>query len=319
MTKAPKKVAFETYDLEILNLMKLLRELGIHIADESNLLADENKAFQFLYYALFSNERPAKVDPALPRIQAGLGDLATKINKAWVKPGSQVLRPHLVNMVRGEVRMNDESPVTDQAANKTCELYVGCLALARGWSVALDDTEKSSGGKNPDVILKRRGRDWSVAVKTIHGNSSQTIFDSIKSAVRQIENSGKSGIPFINLKNKIDQPKLLPSDKVFKSVEDANEALKKAVLEIIERLRNEIVDEDWSEAFEGKLARPLVAFMAQTLVEAVVSGRNIFVPIRMLLVLPVPPLDNMEPVLVGLDREAWDLLVELNDELQSTP
>jgi hypothetical protein len=318
VTKAPKQIRFEAYDHEIQKLMKLLRNLGFEIPVNADILSDEHKAFQFLYYALFAEERPKQLDQALARVQAGLGDLATKINKAWTTPGSVVLRPHLAKMVRGAVRMNDVSSVTDEAANKTCELYIGCLALGRGWTVRLDDPDKSSGGTNPDVIFDRCGREWSIAVKTIHGVPSQTIFDNIKSAVRQIEKSGRPGIPLINLKNRIDQSKLLPDDIIYTSAQDATNALQALMQDIIWQLRTEIADVDWHDVFKGKLARPLVAFMGQTLASALVNGQDMFVPVRILLVLPVPPL-QVDPNLVGLDREAWDFIAELNDELQATP
>jgi hypothetical protein len=152
-------VPFQAYEREIQKLMQLLEHLGVEIPDHSELRSDQNKAFQFLYYALFAEERPPNLDEQLARIQAGLGDLATKINKAWEQPGAGVLIPHLAKMVRGAVRMNDPHCVTDDAANKTCELYVGCLALGRGWRVALDDPDRSSGGSNPDVMIDRRTLD----------------------------------------------------------------------------------------------------------------------------------------------------------------
>jgi hypothetical protein len=324
--KLAKLVPFEAYDQEIQKLMKLLRGLGIEIPENAKIRSDDLRAFEFLYYSLFADERPSS-GQELARIQAGLGDIATKINKAWREPGSNVLRPHLAKMVMGGVRMNEISSVTDDAANKTCELYVGCLALCRGWRITLDDPDKSSGGLNPDVIMEHKGHPWSVAVKTIHGFPSQTIFQNIAGAVQQVEKSGKHGIPFINLKNRVNQSSLLSADRTFDSVEEANAQLRIAMSEIINRLRTEITDDDWREAFDAKLARPLVAFMGQSLVSARVTPAQdnrlsapgvFFVPIRMIMVLPVPPL-SMNPELAGLDKEAWDLLVELNDELQTTP
>jgi hypothetical protein len=229
-------------------------------------------------------------------------------------------------MVQGAVRMNDASLVTDSAANKTCELYVACLALGCGWSVSLDDPEKSSAGLNPDVIIDRNGSKWSVAAKTIHGVPSQTIFDNIKSAIRQIERAKESGIAFINLKNRVDHAQLLPTGAVYASVMNANHALDGIMRDVINKLRAEITDEDWLEAFRGKLARPVVAFMAQSLASAHISSDEdsrintgeIFVPIRMIMALPVPPLSR-DPSLTSLDLEAWNLLGELNRELQATP
>jgi hypothetical protein len=320
VSRPAKVVTFEQYNAEIEKLMKLLKELGIDIPENAPLRLEEQKAFQFLYYSLFAAERPAQYDAQQEaRIQAGLGDLATKINKANLHPASKVLRPHIANMIRGAVRMNDASIITDDAANKSCELYVGCLALGRGWPIDLDDPYESSGGANPDVILNRGGQRWSVAVKTIHGASSQTIFDNIQSAIRQIERSKTPGIVFINLKNRLNQAPLLPVGLVYNGVEDANRHLEMRMLEIINKLRAEIVDEEWLDAFKDKLARPLVAFMGQTLATALVApSQQLFVPVRFLMMLPVPPLSRV-PVLHGLDQFAWDLVAELNHELQAVP
>ncbi len=91
MARATKLVAFEAYDDEIRKLMGLLRDLHVKIPDNADLLSDELMAFQFLYYAVFADERPANLDPNLAKVQAGLGDLATKINKAWAEPNSESL------------------------------------------------------------------------------------------------------------------------------------------------------------------------------------------------------------------------------------
>jgi hypothetical protein len=214
--------------------------------------------------------------------------------------------------------MNEASCVTDDAANKTCELYVGCLALSRGWDVVLDHPVNSSGGSNPDVIINRNDQKWSLAVKTIHGHSSQTIFDNISSAARQIENSGNVGIPFINLKNRVQ----LSTSSVYATVHDANSSLKDAMVKIIQRLRDEIVDNDWLQTFRGELARPVVAFMAQALISCQdETSKLVFVPARQMMALTVPPLPGKgtSARLGKLDCGALDLIIDLNDELQVSP
>ena len=87
-------------------------------------------------------------------------------------------------MVKGAVRMNAPSQVTDEAANKNSELYVGCLAIGAGLSIELEDPDKSANGKNPDVLLTFEGSAWSVAVKASHSSSAPTIFGNIKKGCR---------------------------------------------------------------------------------------------------------------------------------------
>jgi hypothetical protein len=213
--------------------------------------------------------------------------------------------------VQGAFRMNEKKSVFDDAANKTGELYVGCLALGRGWLASLDDPVRSSGGTNPDVIIERSGQKWSIAVKTILGKPSQTIFENIVSGVRQIEQSGTIGILFINLKNRIDQLLLMPDGKVFTTLHDANSTLRPAMLEIIQRLRDDIVDEDWLGTFQGKRARPVVAFMGQAVTSfRDANSREIFVPVRQTMALTVPPLPKGQTDLHGRDREALLLICD---------
>jgi hypothetical protein len=313
-----KLIPFEAYDGEIEKLMTLVRDLGLSAPDNAQITREAVEAFKFLYYATFPEERSTDLKEEEARIHVGLGDLATKINKACSKAGSDAIRPHLEKMIQGTVRMNESSCLTDDAANKTCELYVGCLALSRGWSVVLDDPVKSSGGSNPDVIIDRDGQKWSLAVKTIHGHSSQTIFDNISNAARQIENSGKVGIPFINLKNRIQ----LPASSVYATVNHANSSLSDAMVKLIQQLRDEIVDDDWLRTFKGELARPVVAFMAQALISSRdENSKLIFVPVRQIVSLTVPPLPKEETLarLGKLDCEALNLIIDLNEELQASP
>jgi hypothetical protein len=185
MPRQLKLIPYESYDNEIEKLWSLFENLGINIPGHAPIAADAIEAFKFLYYATFAAD--SEITIQLARIQAGLGDLATKINKAASKTSFAAIRPHLVKMVEGAARVNDFTAVTDDAANKTAELYIGCLALGRNWSVKLDHPVKGSGGRNPDVVIKRNNNLFSIAVKTIHGYTSKTICDSIAKAAKQIE------------------------------------------------------------------------------------------------------------------------------------
>jgi hypothetical protein len=316
MPTPPKLITYEAYDDEIEKLLKLLGHLSIPVPGDAQLAREALVAFKFLYYSTFQHEAPptfSAIDNA--RIQVGLGDLATKINKAWSKAGDQAIRPHLEKMVKGAVRMNERNSVIDDAANKTCELYVACLALGLGLTARLDHPVKSSGGRNPDVIIDYQGRSWSIAVKTIHGYSSKTIFDAVDKAAHQVQQSGTVGIPLVNLTNRIE---LSPQN--YNSIGEANAALCDAMVRIVQRLRDDIADDDWLATFKNKLARPVVAFMAQLLTSFHASdSKEIFLPVRQLVALTVPPLPTTNLTLSGLDLDALRLITDLNVELQASP
>jgi hypothetical protein len=79
----PKLISFEAYANETTRPMVSLRQAGIELPDDAKIRSEEFKAFEFLYYSTFADERPANLDQrSRARIHAGLGDLATKINKA---------------------------------------------------------------------------------------------------------------------------------------------------------------------------------------------------------------------------------------------
>ena len=176
-------VTFEAFEAEIRKLESLLAELGIEPSAGSDIADLTRRGFAVLDDSVVADERPMVTkERAIAEgvVLAGLGDLAAKINRARASAGFEALRPHLANMVKGAVRMNAVSSVTDEAANKNSELYVGCLALGADMAVKLEDPVESGGGKNPDILLKRAARDWSIAVKASHSSTPATIFKNIQ-------------------------------------------------------------------------------------------------------------------------------------------
>lgn len=315
MHQLDEKVSFEKFDEEIRKLHELLDELGIVVESESDLKEQTNKAFATLYYSLFSNERPPMSDSdqiKLGAAMAGLGDLAAKINHARTTPGFMKLRPHLTNMIKGSLRMNEKSRERDAVANKNSELYVGCLALGAGLDIELEDPNKGAGGKNPDILLKFEEDDWSIAVKTSHSKTPQTIFDNIRTGASQVERSNRTGVVFFNVKNIINH-EALAAESPFASIDDATKAATAEVDRIINDVRTSIAKEDWEEVFAGKRACPLIAFMGQMMVAANLEGVGpLFVPVKVMRVLCVPLAAQDS----GRNDMAWRLLQTLNHELQ---
>lgn len=302
------------FDDEIRQLAKLLTDLGIEVDFDSDLNQQTYSAFRALYYSVYANECPEDWDRARDAgALAGLGDLAFKINRAVASAGLDALRPHLQSMVEGAVRMNAQSSVLDANANKNCELYVGCLALGAGLAVDLEDPVKSAGGTNPDVLLKFLEKDWSIAVKASQVFKPPTIFGAISGGVGQIERAQRPGVVIVNVKNILDHEKLISAGP-YPSPDAAVDAVCAAIDTIKDAVRAEIVDHDWDDLFRGKFARPLIGFLGQVTVPAMlpVVGR-VFVPVKTMRILRV--CDAVRK-LDGRNEEAWQLLDKLNHELQ---
>lgn len=314
-------VPFTSFDREINRLTSLLEGMGVPLDPGSDIRAQGYAAFSTLYYSVFNNERPPMnrwEEAEAGRALAGLGDLALKINRAVDSGGFEAIKPHLAKMVTGSIRMNASSAVTDEAANKNSELYVGCLALGSGMAVDLEDPQASAGGVNPDVLLTYGGREWSIAVKASHSSKGPTIFGNIQKAVSQIERSGRTGVVFINVKNILEHEAM--AGGTFRTTSEATSAVGAAVDAVVQEVRSAIVDQDWHDLFAGRRARPLVAFMGQVTVSALVPTIGpMFVPVKVMRVLLAPPAPADVSALTGLDADAWSLLAALNEELQRNP
>jgi hypothetical protein len=309
--------SYEHFDNEIRKLAKLLVELGIDVDFESDLNRQMYAAFRALYYSVYASESPGMADWERARdagALAGLGDLAFKVNRAAVAAGFKALKPHIEEMVKGAVRMNAQSSVLDQNANKNCELYVGCLALGAGMPVDMEDPEHSANGANPDVLLRFLEKDWTIAVKASQVFKPPTIFGAISDGVRQIERVKRPGMVIVNVKNILEHDKLVSAGP-YPSPDAAVEAVCGAVDTIKDAVRAAIVDQDWDDLFRDKFARPLIAFLGQVTVPAMLPdiGR-VFVPVKTMRILRVC---DAQPEPVGVNAEAWRLLGELNHQLQS--
>lgn len=316
-------VPFKAFDTEICTLERRLAKGGFEVPADSAFGADARRAFATLYYSVFVEDRP----PTLPAdtgthgaALAGLGDMAMKLNRAMDLAADSNLLLHIASMLKGSVRMNTWSGILDDAANKTSELYIGALAIGAGYEVELEDPVNSADGKNPDVLLRRAGKGWSIAVKTPQSDKPRSIWGNIEGAVKQIERSGRPGIPLINLKNAINRDSL-EAGSPYTSIAEATDAVHQASGAVIDAVRAQTVDSEWEELFDDKLACPLVAYMTQVTVTAVApDGQHMFVPIRELRLRPHPPCRaGGLSELSGLNAEARDLVSELNEQLQANP
>jgi len=172
----------------------------------------------------------------------GIHDLATKLIKAESHIDFKELLSHLEKL--NNPLQNIPTCCTDQDNNKMFELYVACLCMNSGMDNILLDNPDNSKGDNPDVIARFKGKNWGFGCKSLHSNTTKTIYDNIVKASNQIENSiSECGIAVLNAKNIIDHDKfnfgVMGLDHIYSSQAE--------IAEKIEMwggaLKNRIIDE----------------------------------------------------------------------------
>lgn len=314
---------------EIEKLMSRLDSAGIQVARNSHIAKDGFDAFHLFYDSVYPTINNLDERLAFARAQAGLGDIATKINMASHTDQFSTLLPHLKNMTRGSVRQNVPNPSIDSAASKTTELYLACLAINAGYTnVELDDPENSSRGENPDLLFVRDGERWAIAVKTSYGDSDQTLFEGIKKGANQIARAGCQGIVIVNVKNRLPLTRASAPAAQFSSAAHAISTLQNQIRDIRDRMMSVIVKEDWLGIFSNGPALPLILFMGHGLARTSVVRRRwlifpslseYYVPVRSFIVGLVPPAPPTLESQTGRLAIAAQLSSELNVQLQRNP
>ncbi|MCY2924938.1 MAG: hypothetical protein NT031_05780 [Planctomycetota bacterium] len=111
---------------------------------------------------------------------------------------------HLLATSKTTVGAQNVREVSDQAANKLFELFIGLICLTVGSNVRMDDPNNAK-GDNPDVLVSIKGNDWGFACKVINGKSPLTMYERLEEGVRQIKDSAAvRGCVIFNLRNVID-------------------------------------------------------------------------------------------------------------------
>ena len=222
--------------------INLLAEHGVDLRQGG---AAEGEALAMIdVLDMWKNPARRLTDPRpVARAAMGFVDLAGKVVGVKDHPDFGQLVPHLQMLSKTTILQNAASPVTDDAANKVIELYVACLAMTFGSTLALDHPVNSK-GDNPDVMLGFRGQRWGLALKTLHSHKPRTIYDNIKKAADQIEASAAThGLIILNVKNLLDYDALWPSPSVSYPEQLAIDLLQAQVAGIIKGLE-EIPNED---------------------------------------------------------------------------
>lgn len=257
-------------------------------------------------------------DPQLLADAGGMYDLAAKVLAAEALPEFSSFLPHLKLFAAGEIFASTVQPKTadarDHTNRKLTELYLGALAAHVGVNVALDDPSSST-GDNPDVMFKVQTTDnrpfplWALAIKTVHTDKGQTLFENIKKAAKQIDAPiclANRGIVVINLKNSINHHALWQT--TYTSLSDARAALEAQMDSRIEACQESRDESDWDAVFIGRTS-PLVMFLAHAVMRLRLP-HGVEVPTILKICKMVSPLRRQ-------DNEAYWIADWLNHYMQS--
>ncbi len=301
---------------------QLLKQYGIEIEQDSELECLCLNIIDVVEKHLKPNLRNPQEDirPYF-REFLGLQDLISKIIKAKDHPNFVTLIPHLRKLNISNPLQNVNTSILNQENNKTLELYIAtlCMNLGEG-AVTVDDPDNSK-GDNPDIISIINGKKWGFACKSIHSLSTQTLYENIETAVKQIENSpSEVGMPILGIKNVVNHDDLWPllsnpendGTKLFGAFLDINVPLSKLihfVSELHKSLLSEIGEENYQKLFNGKKALPVCLFYCATATSIIYAGQ--LLPTRL-------NVFNMVPFSQHIESDCITILNELNHQLQLT-
>lgn len=212
--------------------------------------------------------------PAL-RVVLGLRQVVEMLLRAEGHPEFSKLIPHLRLLNKGSVAQNTVAPSTDQASNKLLELLIALAALRDGRDLDLDDPERSSAGRNPDVIISMPdARRWGLACKVVHGDAPMSLFQLIEKGIEQIDAAPVDiGIVVLNFKNRLPHDQLFPQigvdaagEPIYGASPDKGRAMELLQRFVNERLRamvDHVTVPEITKAFRGSKALPGVVVVAE--------------------------------------------------------
>lgn len=265
-------VPFNNADIIADRFLALLSKLGVKPPTGSVIEDELLSTFRLVEVIKHPDQAQGGDAPRILRHAAGLHDLAAKILAAEPLPDFNQFEAHIRLLGAGArtsdtVLQNTKSPLANDTNRKITELYLACLAVHLGQGIKLDAPSGGKGGDNPDIIFnpdEDPGRIWTLAIKSISGQSGQTYFERIREAAHQIDApacSADVGMVVINIQNILDHDALWNTD--FPTEQDACAALMAQIQNVIDKANKDRLKEEWDELFQGKVVRPIL-FLAQS-------------------------------------------------------
>ena len=252
--------------------LALLSRLGIKPPAASSIEDELLSTFQLVEVIKHPERAQGPEAPRILRHAAGLHDLAAKILAAEPLPEFRQFEAHM-RLLGAEARTSDtvlqnaKALLANDTNRKMTELYLACLAVHLGTNIKLDAPSGGRGGDNPDIIFcpeQDPGHVWTLAIKSVSGQSGQTYFDRIREAADQIDApacSADVGMVVINIQNVLDHDALWAT--VFPTEVAACAALRAQIEGIIDKARKDRPQQEWDDLFRGKVVRPIL-FLAQS-------------------------------------------------------
>jgi hypothetical protein len=138
----------------------------------------------------------------------GLSHITQLLRSREGKSSFDQIRPFLCLFSKAShpssVTANAPGPVGDTVGHHVFELLIACHALGMSEQVEVDHPFKQKKGRrNPDVVLRWRGRRWGLACKTIDSPQPRSYVTQVAKGARQIEECPDVdiGVVVVNLKN----------------------------------------------------------------------------------------------------------------------
>lgn len=257
---------FSEYNQMIQNIDELigfLKSLDIEAALRSYLERDYLLANQYVENYNNNLNNDSNTDGRVALI--GLYELYKWIWSIKESKDFNILIPHLKMLSESAIRINSSTdmynPVTkkqDDSTNKLIETIVAMFAIKIGSNVDLDDPVKSSAGLNPDIMFDYSGKKIAIACKTLTSDKPKTLFDNIKSAIKQIDRSSCDiGYIAINAMNILPHNKI--DSNIYSDIETPMNLLRGDLLKNTDIIRSEF-NLEIDEIFSTSKARPSIIF-----------------------------------------------------------
>ncbi len=285
---------FETGRRATEELLKLLEEYGLSPSPGSSLERMTLSVYDILYSKDPEYERESvDIREAFTDLAAA-SELAVQILAVRDHADFPKLIPHLRLLDEGEASLATKASQTDQASNKITELLAACLSMRCGQDIELDDPVRSSGGRNPDVLVTMDGVRWGIACKTLHSLHPESIIDNVNLGLGQIDDSpAETGFLFFNLKNVIDRDRYWaisnetewkaggsPRFFAFSSFEEPMALFMEETNRVARIMVNHIGNEEVHRLFKGTRALHGVLFYAHVLCGVLLDGMPVATSIR---------------------------------------
>ncbi|MCC6265902.1 MAG: hypothetical protein IT169_20200 [Bryobacterales bacterium] len=242
-------------------------------------------------------------------------------------PSFSALSEHFKLLANGDFTLNETSNDSRGPTPKLFELLMALSVLRIGTNVEVDDPERSSKGRNPDVLTDIDGQRWGIACKVLYGSSGKTLHDAVEKGIDQVQKSpAAAGVVVVNINNLVDYAAILRDRdgtiEPWPSLEQSLSLMHASVDKKRQQLVDEIdVDYLTNTLFHGKKAWPVIVLYAHaaTAVKSAIAPYPLPTLLRFLSAIPLGEAHGATFILDRLNRSLQDVLkLAANPPLDTT-